>query len=133
MPKGLDAELPLRRSENDGYYKLIKEYDELVVQDFKNLLLTVPGERVMNPDFGVGLKQFLFEQNDPANRGRLATRIQSQTNKYLPFIEIEDLRIGSPENSFGSPRGHVIYLEIEIFIKPLDENLVVPLSINKEQ
>ena len=86
--KGIGPQLPLFLNDTDGTYALIKQYKEEIKQNFKNLLLTSPGERMMNPDFGVGLRQFLFNpsiQVVPA----VKTRIQKQTNKYLPFIQIK--------------------------------------------
>jgi phage baseplate assembly protein W len=32
-------------------------------QKLKNIVLTNPGERVMLPNFGVGIKRYLFSQN----------------------------------------------------------------------
>ena len=59
--------LPLDLSEG-----AIASYDEnqierLIKQNVKMILLTIPGERIMFPNFGVGLQTFLFEmQNGPA-------------------------------------------------------------------
>ena len=36
----------------------------VVLQNLKMIILTSPGERIMDPNFGVGIKQYLFEQND---------------------------------------------------------------------
>ena len=51
------------------------------------MLLTSPGERVMNPDFGVGLRRFLFEPRE-SMIPNIRQRIISQASKYLPFLEI---------------------------------------------
>ena len=90
--KGIGQQLPLDTNEVDGTYSLTKTYKEQVKQNFKNLLLTSPGEKMMNPDFGVGLRGFLFDpsvQVIPA----LKTRIKSQTQKYLPFIQIYKINV----------------------------------------
>ena len=42
---------------------LTKTMMEVIKQNFKNLVLTNPGERVMLTDFGVGIRRFLFEMN----------------------------------------------------------------------
>jgi len=62
MAKGLSVKLPLYLDPDDGI-GLNKTYRESVKQNFLNLLLTIPGERVMIPRFGVGLKRFLFEND----------------------------------------------------------------------
>ena len=51
----ISPSLPLSLDEQDGY-KMNKELVKAIQQNIKMLLLTVPGERVMDPDFGVGLK-----------------------------------------------------------------------------
>ena len=54
-----------------------------------NVLLTDPGERIMEPTFGVGVKRLLFEQN--INEDDLKERINGQVNIYVPEIEITKL------------------------------------------
>ena len=66
MTNGIAPKIPLKVDQVDGPYGLIKDYVELVKQNFKMLLLTNPGERIMNPDFGVGLRRYLFEMNGPS-------------------------------------------------------------------
>jgi len=92
--KGLGPLLPLGKDVSFGPYTLITSYKEEVKQNFKNLLLTSPGERVMNPDFGVGLRQFLFEPRMEVIP-KIKQRIVNQTNKYMPFININDINFGS--------------------------------------
>ena len=64
MASGITLKLPVALDELDGL-KLVKNFPELIEQNLKNLLLTMPGERIMDPTFGVGISTFLFEQNDP--------------------------------------------------------------------
>ena len=82
---GIGPQLPLNITPAAGTYALITSYAEQVKQNFKNLLLTSPGERVMNPDFGVGLRTFLFVQKSQAIPA-IRQRITGQVNKYMPFI-----------------------------------------------
>ena len=60
--RGLSPKLPLRRDFEDGY-SMNKNYREMVKQNVKMLLLTAPGERIMDPEFGIGLQTFLFENS----------------------------------------------------------------------
>ena len=94
--KGIGPQLPFDIDETNGTYALVKTYKEEIKQNFKNLLLTSPGERMMNPDFGVGLRQFLF---DPVIQvvPSLKTRIKSQTQKYLPFIQIYKINVNTTD------------------------------------
>lgn len=61
-----------------------------------NLLLTSPGERINEPLFGVGIYDQLFKQE--VNSETLKTRIQSQTELFVPEVEIENLEISQNEH-----------------------------------
>ena len=54
MPSGWGPSLPITRSDEDGF-KLTKEIKEQIKQNFKMLLLTIPGERTWDINFGVYL------------------------------------------------------------------------------
>ena len=60
----LTPKLPLVVDGSTGY-RMIDNYTDLVKQNFKNLMLTNPGERMMDPTFGVGITTFLFEIDNP--------------------------------------------------------------------
>ena len=94
---GIGPQLPLNISTSDGAYNLITSYQEQVKQNFKNLLLTSPGERMMNPDFGVGLRTFLFEPKTHAVPA-IRQRITKQARKYMPFLQINKIKFDSAEN-----------------------------------
>ena len=54
-----------------------------------NVLLTEAGERIMEPNFGVGLKNLLFEQN--IDEEGLKDKINQQVSFYIPEIEITNI------------------------------------------
>ena len=81
MPVGLDAALPLTKDPDDGFYTLTKTVKQNTQQKVKMLMLTAPGERIMVPDYGVGLRNFLFE-NTP--EFEIFSRIKEQVATYLP-------------------------------------------------
>ena len=64
MAYGISVQLPLSLDVNDGAYTLNKDIKQSVKQNFKNLILTAPGERIMDPAFGVGIRNYLFENSD---------------------------------------------------------------------
>jgi len=78
---------PITPSSAEGF-KLTSTLAELISQNFKMLLLTMPGERVMYPEFGVGLKKYLFEPFTAQTYAKIRARIKSQTSAYLPPINI---------------------------------------------
>jgi phage baseplate assembly protein W len=90
----LAPSLPLRKSTETGYV-LVKDYTKLVKQNFKNLLLTIPGERMMDPNFGIGIKRFLFEIDSPLLYDRISSKVRQQVNRYLPYLDIENIIFNS--------------------------------------
>jgi phage baseplate assembly protein W len=77
---------------------------EQVKSNLINLLLTQPGERIFLPKYGVGLKYLLFEQQ--INLEILEEKIRTQTIRYIPQIEITELRTGLSEDQ------HTVFINI---------------------
>lgn len=86
----LAPSLPFRDGSGEQF-EMIREYRELAKQNFKMLLLTNPGERVMDANFGVGIRKYLFELDDENIRSSIAERIEDQVAEYLPYIYINSL------------------------------------------
>ena len=59
--------------------------------NFLNLLLTVPGERINNPNYGIGLKNLVFESSVDENT--LLENINTQTSFFMPEISVESAEI----------------------------------------
>jgi hypothetical protein len=89
--QGISPAVPLVYDRTDGPYRLNKTLLEAIKQNFKNLILTSPGERVMLPDFGVGLNNYLFENMDGDVFDALVARIKEQTSFYIPSINLETI------------------------------------------
>ena len=87
---GYSVKLPLKYDTGDGPYLMNTNLKDVVKQNLKMLVMTSPGERIMNIDYGVGIKNFLF-QNDGIVQLELEDRIRNQVSKYLPFITIESI------------------------------------------
>jgi phage baseplate assembly protein W len=118
MPYGLSPKLPLRIDPTDGY-QLTKTYREMIKQNLKMLVLTCPGERMMDPVFGVGLRNFLFEQNTPATHGSIESTIRRQIGLYMPFIEVVDVSFKSMDDD-PNVVANAVHVSLNYKIKPLD-------------
>jgi phage baseplate assembly protein W len=113
---GLAPELPIRRDDVDGY-RLIKSFKDLAQQNFKMLVLTAPGERIMDPEFGVGLRNYFFEQKTPSTYGEIESRIRNQVAAYLPYIKVMRVQFMEPKDIENAL--NLLSLKIEYFVKPL--------------
>ena len=71
----------------EGFFYKTKTVLEQSKANLQNLLLTTPGERIFQPNFGSRLKNIVFEQGqDIPNRVDEAIRIATDT--FLPYINI---------------------------------------------
>jgi phage baseplate assembly protein W len=86
--------LPLRISSSDGFV-MIKTIKRLVKQNLKMLILTNPGERVMEPQFGVGMKRYLFENFSQTTNAEINAKIREQVSIYLPLVNIINIDFDS--------------------------------------
>ena len=74
-------------------------FKEQVKTNLINVLLTEPGERINEPNFGVGLRGLLFEQN--INKEGLDDVINQQINFYIPQIELVETVVMSEEHTIS--------------------------------
>ena len=89
MP-GIAPKLPLYFDGIDGY-GLTKNLVDTVKQNLKMLILTSPGEKMMDPEYGVGIRDFLFEPNVSPVRSQIVSAVQNQIRIYMPFINLQDI------------------------------------------
>ena len=71
---------------------------EKVRQSIFTLLDTEPGERVMRPDLGCGLRRYLMAPNNPATRAAIAREITQTLGRWEPRIELQDIRVSPTED-----------------------------------
>ncbi len=125
----IGPKLPLMADNIFGHYSLITLYREEIQQNLKNLLLTAPGEKMMNPDFGVGLRHFLFEPRQhsiPAIRQKIAGQIR----KYMPFLR--NLKVQFDTNSNQEFLDNSNILSVTIIYDVPSLNLSTSLVLERE-
>ena len=120
---GYSPKLPVLRDPQDGF-GLTKSIPEAVQQNLKNLLLTSPGERVMDIDFGVGLRSALFQQNTLSLREDIQAEIERQVAKYMPFVNIQQINFGQ-EETFEE----TLNIQVRYSIGQLDAVQILELSV----
>ena len=70
---------------------LTKTTIEQSVHNLRNLLLTVVGERVGQPEFGSQLKAICFEQIDDELPLKIENEVRRAVSKWLSHIEIKSV------------------------------------------
>jgi len=99
----IGLEYPLKRSEGiEGYFESTKTTIQAVKNNIKLLLSTDKGERLMQPQLGMGLKKYLFEQVNDETKIAIENDIIDTFEQYLPFVEVKDLKVQMLPDSVGS-------------------------------
>ena len=110
---GIGPKLPLTYDKKHGPYGLIVDPREEIKQNLLNIILTNPGERVMDSNFGVGIKGFLFENFTSDIVSRIKERVYNQVAKYLPTVIVNNIDIGFDEEQ------NLLNLKLVFFIPAL--------------
>jgi len=118
MTSGIGISSPLERDPSDGFFKATKTSLETARSNLRNLLLTVKGERLMQPRFGVHPRRMLFENRFDAEAYKAELAMQVAT--YLPYISIKEIAITtSEEDESLSP--HVVKIKIWFSLRDYDD------------
>lgn len=64
-----------------------------------NFFLTNPGERYLNPNFGGGLRSFIFEQITNDNLDFLREDINKKISNYFPNILVNELTVTGQQDT----------------------------------
>lgn len=129
MASGLAPKLPLVFDNVFGPYGLITDFSSLAKQNLKMLILTNPGERIMDTEFGVGLRKYLFEQNSPSTYSEIDSNIRQQVQRYLPYIGIDRIDFTVPENN-PDLFPNSLSVSILFTILPLQTNAILNVEVN---
>jgi phage baseplate assembly protein W len=96
---GCGLGFPIVPGESDRALRLV-EGPEKVRQSILAILETEPGERVMRPAFGCGLRRFLMEPNNVATRALMAHDVELALGRWEPRIRLDGVDVlPSPDPS----------------------------------
>ena len=102
-----------------------KDVDELqdgqsVINSIKNILTTTPGQKLLNPTFGLDLRSYLFEPVNTTTSFFLGQMIYSNLGIQEPRVRLETVEIeGNPDEnqydiviSFSVPKLNIYNLSL---------------------
>jgi phage baseplate assembly protein W len=90
----IGVSLPFNRPFNSTYTT-----KDQIKSNLLNLLLTSPGERVMNPAFGSGLKRFIFEDITSTSLDSLQESLLASISLYIPDITVTNLNFDTDQDN----------------------------------
>ena len=116
FPVGVDGRggLALARGEND--------IGEAIVA----ILCTAQGERVMRPEFGSSIHEFVFAPNNATTAGLIAYQVQEALARWEPRIEVTEVDV-QPDPLEPSR----VLIDIQYLVKATNDevNMVYPFYL----
>ena len=96
----IGIDLPFRKSNGvEGYFASTSTTIEAVKNNIRNLVNTHQGERFMQPQLGMDLRKYLFEQFSDETAFSIQNDIVDTFKKWLPFVEIQDIQVNMSDSN----------------------------------
>ena len=98
---------------------------EKVRQAMLTILDTEPGERVMRPDFGCGLRAYLMEPNNVDTRALIRHDVQSALTAWEPRVKVDSVEVSPGQD----PALVLVAVAYTHLVDGRPDNLVYPLYL----
>lgn len=87
----------------------VSEYEEDIREAVRIIIGTAPGERVMRPDFGCGIHQYVFAHPDVSTLTLAAASVKEALIRWEPRIAVREVTALVPEQKPNCLEIHVEY------------------------
>jgi phage baseplate assembly protein W len=108
----------------------ISLYEEDIKEAILIILLTAKGERLMRPDFGCGVNDYVFSPINSVNISRIENEVREALTLWEPRIEVLDINTDTNEADNGK-----LLIEITYKVRATNTrfNLVYPFYLREGQ
>ena len=105
---GID--FPFARVPNEGgYFKTTKTTIQSIKNNIKLLLKTQRGERVFQPNLGLNIRRFLFEQITENTQIQIENDIVDTFATWLPFVELREIDIDTGSQDKNQIKINIVF------------------------
>jgi phage baseplate assembly protein W len=98
---------------------------DAIKQSVKTIVLTPLGSRLFEPDFGCGVKQYLFEFLDEATLNNIKAVITNAITKYEPRVKVDSVDVKA------FPETNEMSIDITYLISELQEYDTTKIALYK--
>jgi uncharacterized protein len=111
----------------DDEINMVSDADD-IRQAIRIILETDPGERVMRPEFGAGLRRMVFEPINTSTIALIRQRVEAALVAWEPRIEVQDVVVSAERASLG-----VLDIRIDYLVRTTNTfyNLVYPFYLQE--
>ena len=94
---GLNFPISRVPGNQDGFFSTSKTTIESIKNNIRLLLQTQKGERMFQPNLGMGIRRFLFEQITEDTQVQIENDIVDTFATWLPFVELREIDVDLAE------------------------------------
>ena len=89
--------LPLQRGDS-GYFEVSHDLLTQIKSNFINLVSTMKGERLSNPEFGCDIHQVIFDMNDTDLYPRAREAVERAVARWMPYIQLDQFEVETTDS-----------------------------------
>ena len=125
----IGIDLPFRKSDGiEGWFASTTTTITAVKNNIRNLLNTYKGERFMQPNIGLNLRKFQFEQFTDELRLQIENDILDTFEFWLPFVHVRDLKVQMSDATAGSVNNNKLIISV-VFNITRDPNTLESVQV----
>ena len=125
----IGIDLPFRKSDGiEGWFASTTTTIKAVKNNIRNLLNTHKGERFMQPNIGLNLRKFQFEQFTDELRLQIENDILDTFEFWLPFVQVKDLKVQMSDATAGSVNNNKLIISV-VFNITRDPNTLESVQV----
>jgi phage baseplate assembly protein W len=117
---GIGVKIPFS---SDSVFTTVYTTKEQLKYNMINYMLTDPGERPMNPNFGMGLRSRLFESITEETTETIKQSVQTQIEANFPNVQVRNVEI------LAEPNDNLITIQVSYAIRNSKETDGILLKI----
>lgn len=106
----------------------ISEYEEDIKEAIWIILGTARGERVMRPEFGCGIHEYVFSSMDAVNLSLIENSVREALTLWEPRIEIIDVKA---DTRYAGEGKLVVNIDYRVRATNTQFNLVYPFYLKE--
>lgn len=125
---GQGLAFPLQVNPRGGIALAAGERD--IEQSIRIILETVPGERVMRPEFGCRVHELIFAPNNASTHGLIIHYVEQALERWEPRIQVREVEVNTDPGN-----GAALLVEIKYVVKDShdERSIVYPFFLMGEE
>ena len=125
----IGIDLPFRKSDGiEGWFASTTTTITAVKNNIRNLLNTHKGERYLQPNIGLNLRKFQFEQFTDELRLQIENDILDTFEFWLPFVQVRELKVQMSDATAGSVNNNKLIINV-VFNITRDPNTLESVQV----